>query len=46
MARKYTMRSREDKLEIDKEVLVGRPTRYYENNGIVDYHTVMRWVQN
>ena len=45
MARKYTMRSKEEKLAIVKAVLAGRPAQYYENNGIADHHTVMRWVK-
>ena len=32
MARKYTMRSKEEKLAIVKAVLAGRPAQYYENN--------------
>ena len=45
MPRKYTMRSKEEKLAIVKAVLSGTPTRYYENNGIADHHTVMNWVK-
>ena len=45
MARKYTMRSKEEKLAIVKAVLAGRAAQYYENNGIADHHTVMRWVK-
>lgn len=45
MPRKYTMRSKEEKLAIVKAVLSGTPTRKYENEGIVDHHTVMRWVK-
>ena len=44
MPRKYTMRSKEEKLTIVKAVLSGTPARYYENNGIADHHTVMNWV--
>ena len=39
------MRSKEEKLAIVKAVLAGRPAQYYENNGIADHHTVMRWVK-
>ena len=42
MARKYTMRSKEEKQAIVKAVLEGGPAQYYENNGIADHHTVMR----
>ena len=45
MARKYTMRSKEEKLAIVKAVLSGMPAQYYENQGIVDHHTVMKWVK-
>ena len=45
MARKYTMRSKEEKLAIVKAVLSGTPAQYYENQGIVDHHTVMDWVR-
>ena len=45
MARKYTQRSKEEKLAIVKDVLSGTPAQEYENKGIVDHHTVMRWVK-
>ena len=45
MARKYTMRSAEEKLAIVKAVLSGTPAQHYENEGIVDHHTVMNWVK-
>ena len=45
MARKYTMRSKEEKQAIVKAVLAGRPAQYYENKGIADHHTVMRRVK-
>ena len=45
MARKYTQRSKEEKLAIVKDVLSGIPAQEYENKGIVDHHTVMRWVK-
>lgn len=45
MSRKYTMRSKEEKLAIVKAVLSGTPAQYYENQGIVDHHTVMDWVR-
>ena len=45
MARKYTMRSKEEKLKIVKEVLSGAPAWQYERQGIADHHTVMRWVK-
>ena len=38
MSRKYTMRSKEEKLAIVKAVLSGTPAQYYENQGIVDHH--------
>lgn len=34
MARKYTMRSGEEKMEIVKQVLAGAPERKWENQGI------------
>lgn len=40
MPRKHTMRSKEEKLAIVKAVLSGTPTRKYENEGIVDHHTI------
>ena len=45
MPRKYTMRSKEEKLAIVKAVLSGTPARQYETNGIVDHHTIMKWVK-
>lgn len=45
MPRKYTMRSKEEKLGIVKAVLSGTPAQYYENQGIADHHTVMNWVK-
>lgn len=45
MPRKYTMRSKEEKLAIVKAVLSGTPAQSYENAGIVDHHTVMNWVR-
>ena len=45
MARKYTMRSKEEKLAIVKAVLSGTPAWEYESKGIVDHHTIMRWVK-
>ena len=45
MARKYTLRSKEEKLAIVKSVLSGTPAWEYESKGIVDHHTVMRWVK-
>ena len=45
MPRKYTMRSKEEKLAIVKAVLSGTPAWEYEHKGIVDHHTVMRWVK-
>jgi len=45
MARKYTMRSKEEKLAIVKSVLSGTPAREYEKNGIADHHTIMKWVK-
>lgn len=45
MRRKYIMRSKEEKLEIVKAVLGGRPAQQYENEGIVDHHTIMKWVK-
>ena len=45
MARKYIMRSKEEKLAIVRAVLSGTPAQYYENEGIADHHTVMNWVK-
>ena len=45
MPRKYTMRSKEEKLAIVKAVLSGTPASKYETNGIADHHTIMRWVK-
>ena len=45
MPRKYTMRSKEEKLGIVKAVLSGTPAQHYENQGIADHHTVMNWVK-
>lgn len=42
MPRKYTMRSKEEKLTIVKAVLSGTPAWEYEYRGIVDHHSVMR----
>jgi len=39
------MRSKEEKLAIVKAVLSGTPARQYETNGIVDHHTIMKWVK-
>lgn len=44
MARKYIMRSKEEKLAIVKAVLSGTPAKQYENEGIVDHHSIMKWV--
>ena len=45
MPRKYTIRSKEEKLAIVKAVLSGTPAWEYESKGIVDHHTIMRWVK-
>ena len=45
MPRKYTMRSKEEKLAIVKAVLSGTPPQRYENEEIADHHTVMNWVK-
>ena len=45
MARKYIMRSKEEKLAIVKAVLSGTPAQQYENEGIVDHQTIMKWVK-
>lgn len=45
MPRKYTLRSKEEKLAIVKAVLAGTSAWEYEAKGIVDHHTVMRWVK-
>jgi len=45
MPRKYTMRSKEEKLAIVKAVLSGTPVQKYENEGIADHHTIMNWVK-
>ena len=45
MPRKYIVRSKEEKLAIVKAVLSGTPAQEYENKGIVDHHTVMKWVK-
>ena len=45
MPRRYTMRSKEEKLSIVKAVLHGTPAQWYENEGIADHHTVVNWVK-
>ena len=45
MPRKYTVRSKEEKLAIVMAVLSGTPAQEYEKKGIVDHHTVMKWVK-
>ena len=45
MPRKYTMRSKEEKLAIVNAVLSGTSAQHYENEGIADHHTVMNWVK-
>ena len=45
MARKYTIRSKEEKLAIVKSVLSGTAASKYEKNGIADHHTIMGWVK-
>ena len=45
MPRKYTMRSKEEKLAIVKAVLSGTSAQHYENQGIADHHAVMNWVR-
>ena len=45
MPRKYTIRSKEEKVAIVKAVLSGTAAWEYESKGIVDHHTVMRWVK-
>ena len=45
MPRKYTMRSKEEKLAIVKAVLSGTPVQKDENEGIADHHTIMNWVK-
>ena len=46
MPRKYTVRSKEEKLSIVKAVLSGTPAKWYENERIADHHTVMNWVKS
>ena len=43
MARRYTIRSKEEKLTIVKAVLNGIPIRALENTGI-DHYQVRQWV--
>ena len=45
MARKYTIRSKEEKLAIVKSVLSGTAACEYERKGIVDHHSIMKWVK-
>lgn len=45
MARKYIMRSKEERFAIVKAVLGGKPAQQYEDSGIVDHHTIMNWVK-
>ena len=44
MPRKYIMRSK--KVAIVKAVSSGTPAQHYENEGVVDHHTVMKWVKS
>lgn len=45
MARKYTIRSKEEKQAIVKSVLSGTSACEYEKKGIADHHTIMNWVK-
>lgn len=44
MARKYTFRSKEEKLAIVQQVLSGAPVRNWENQGI-DHQQVRTWTK-
>jgi transposase-like protein len=44
MPRKYTIRSKEEKLAIVKEVLAGMPVRSWEDRGI-DHQQVRTWTR-
>ena len=44
MSRKYTIRSKEEKLTIVRQVLAGMPVRSWENQGI-DHHQVRTWTR-
>lgn len=44
MTRRYTFRSKEEKLEIVKQVLQGAPIRKWEDQGI-DHHQVGIWTK-
>ncbi len=44
MARKYTYRSKEEKLAIVKQVLAGAPVRNWEDQGI-DHQQVRTWTK-
>ena len=44
MARKYTLRSKEEKLAIVKQVLAGTPVRNWEDQGI-DHQQVRTWTK-
>lgn len=45
MARKYIIRSKEEKLAIVKAVLSGVPAQKYENEGIVSHTTIAVWIK-
>ena len=44
MARKYTMRGKEEKLNIVKRVLSGEAAQKIEREEGIDHHVIQRWI--
>lgn len=44
MTRKYTIRSKKEKLEIVKRVLRGEVAQRIENEAGIDHHVIQRWI--
>ena len=44
MPRKYTMRSKEEKLSIEKRVLSGEAAQKIEREEGIDHHVIQRWI--
>lgn len=44
MPRKYTMRSKEEKLAIVKRVLSGEAAQKIEREAGIDHHVIQRWI--
>ena len=45
MPRKYTMRSKEEKLSIVKRVLSGEAAQKIEREEGIDHHVIQRWIE-